>query len=123
MEILKPLLLIVMLVGFYPLPVTLVLAALVRLGLGWGAARGWLVLSGALALPNAWVVLVAGKGLFAASLDPRLVGMAAGLTLAGLGAWIMALRKGGMGHFWLEPVVLTGAATYLVFAVDNWIAH
>ena len=123
MEILKPLLLIIMLFGFYPLPVALVVSALVRLGLGWGRARGWLVLSGALALPNAWIVLVAGKGLFAASLDPRLVAGAVGLTLAGLAAWVVALRKGGMGHFWLEPVVLAGAATYLVIAIDNWIAH
>jgi len=123
MDIVKPFLLIILLFGFYPLPVTLLVAALVRLGLGWSATRGWLALSGVLALPNAWIVLVAGHGLFAATLNPVLVAGAAGLTLAGLAAWVMALRKGGMGHFWLEPVVLAGAATYLVFAVDNWIAH
>ena len=122
MELLKPLLLLIMLFGFYPLPVALVVSAMLRLGLGWSGARGLTALSGVLALPNAWIVLISGRGLFATSLNLMWVATAALMTLAGLGCWILAARR-NTARFWLEPLVLLAACAYLLLAISNWIAH
>ena len=123
MEILKPLLLIFMLLAFYPLPVALLGSAALRLALGWSRAPFLTALSGLLALPNAWLVLMGGRGLFAAAQNQLLVAGAAALCLAGLGAWLMALRRTGPLHIWLEPLVLAGATAYLLLTISNWIAH
>lgn len=121
-ETLKGLAFLVLLVVFYPLPVTVLATALIRLALGWGR-RIHLALAGAGAALPAYVVLFMKAGLFGAILPGFAPYALIGLSLAGAAFWVLAARRGGMGHFWLEPLVMAGATVYLLLAVPNWIAH
>ncbi len=122
-DTLRALAFVVLLIGFYPIPVTLVFVAAVRLVLGWGNGRKYLALSGVLALPQAFLILFTKAGLLGAAQPPILVGATALLALIGLVFWGFAVRQGKMDRFWLEPFTMIGATAFLLFAVPSWIAH
>jgi len=123
MDILRGLAFFALLLLFYPAPVTLVVASALRLALRWGDGRRFLLLAGALALPQSFIVLFLKTGLLGAAL-PGFIVVATGLaTAAGLVFWGLAVRRGGMDRYWLEPLLLVAAAIYQLFAVPSWIAH
>ena len=119
----KGLILFAMLLAFYPLPVALVVASLVRLALGWHGARRWIVVAALAPMPQAVIVLVAGTGLFARNIAPP--AEIGSLILAGVGlvAWWRAVVRPGAAHYWLEPVLGVVASVWLLAAVSSWIAH
>ena len=112
-----------LLILFYPAPVALVATASLRLRLRWGEARRMLLISGALALPQAWIVLFARSGLLGAMLPRPVLALTLLLTMGSLLAWSRAARRGEMGHFWLEPLLLLAAGGWELWAVPGWIAH
>jgi|GEM_PF-2971714 len=123
METLRGLAFFALLLLFYPVPVTLVVASALRLVLRWGDGRGFLLLAGALALPQSYIILFLKTGIFGATL-PGFVVVATGLaTVAGLVFWGLAVRRGGMERYWLEPLLIVAATIYLLLAVPSWIAH
>ena len=121
-ETLRGLAFFALLVVFYPLPVTLVLASALRITLGWGERR-FLLPALVAAAPLAYVVLFMKAGLFGALLPSFVPAALIVATLVGFVCWVLAARRGGMEHFWLEPLVMVASMVYLLLAVPSWIAH
>ncbi len=121
-ETLRALVFFPLLVIFYPLPVTLVLASALRIALGWGERR-FLLPALVAAAPLAYVVLFMKTGLFGVELPGVAPAALIVATLFALACWVLAARRGGMGRFWLEPVVMVASTIWLLLAVPNWIAH
>ncbi len=121
-ETLRGIGLFALLLVFYPLPVTLVLASALRIALGWGERR-FLLPALVAAAPLAYVVLFMKTGLFGAGLPGFAPAALIVATLVALASWALAARRGGMGRFWLEPVVMIASTIWLLLSVPNWIAH
>ncbi len=121
-ETLRALVFFPLLVIFYPLPVSLFLASVIRLVLRWGPRR-FLALAAIAATPSSYVVLFMKTGLFGVELPGVAPAALIVATLFALACWVLAARRGGMGRFWLEPVVMVASTIWLLLAVPNWIAH
>ncbi|MFQ5438004.1 MAG: hypothetical protein ACE5DK_04145 [Paracoccaceae bacterium] len=123
MDVVRVLILIVALLGYYVVPVTLALGAFIRLVSGLHGHRAGMALALLLALPQ-----TAAVTLFENAERVRAIGQIGvyalpAIALPGLVLWARASWSHRPRHYWIEPLLAVAVVIGFILSIDNWIAH